>query len=65
MTKTPKQRHHWREALDSWFPTLIRYIGVALIVYAALVDQGKNPALIPAATGMFFFKTVYGGGGRE
>lgn len=59
----PKSRR--RAALDDWFPTLLRYAGVALMVYAALVDQGHNPALIPAATGMIFFKTVYGGGGKE
>ena len=36
------------------------------MVYAALVDKGKNPALIPAATGMIFLKTVYAGGdGKE
>jgi hypothetical protein len=54
-----------RKILDEWFPTVLRYAGVVLIVYAALVDMGRNPALIPAATGMIFFKTVYGGGGRE
>lgn len=60
-----RKREPWRKRLDAWFPTLIRYIGVALIVYAALIDKGHNPALIPAATGMFFFKTVYGNGERE
>ena len=38
---------------------------MTLLVYAALVDRGANPALIPAATGLIFFKTIYGGGGRE
>jgi hypothetical protein len=54
-----------RKILDEWFPTVLRYAGVVLIVYAALVDMGRNPALIPAATGMIFYKTIYGGGGRE
>jgi hypothetical protein len=30
-----------------------------MMVYAALIDMGRNPALIPAATGLIFFKTVY------
>jgi hypothetical protein len=30
------------------------------MVYAAFIDKGHNPALIPAATGMIFLKTVYG-----
>ena len=54
-----------RKALDMWFPTVIRYVGILLMVYAAVIDKGRNPALIPAATGMFFFKTIYGGGGKE
>lgn len=53
---------HLRKDFDQWFPTLARYAGIALMVYAALVDKGKNPALIPAATGMIFLKTVYGAG---
>lgn len=54
-----------RRRLDSTFPTLVRYGGFILMVYAALIDKGRNPALIPAATGMIFFKTVYGDGGRD
>lgn len=49
----------WRDSLDQWFPTLLRYAGLGLMVYAALIDRGRNPALIPAATGAIFFKTVY------
>lgn len=44
--------------LDRIFPTIVRYIGVALMVYAATVDRGRNPGLIPAATGMVFYKTI-------
>lgn len=51
-----------RKRLDEWFPTLVRYIGVSLMVYAALIDRGANPALIPTALGMILFKTVYNGG---
>lgn len=51
-----------RRALDTWFPTLARYFGLALMVYAVLVDRGRNPALIPAATGLVFLKTVVNSG---
>jgi len=30
------------------------------MTYAGFVDKGANPALIPAATGMIFFKTIVG-----
>lgn len=64
MTESPSHRG-LRKALDSWVPTLVRYAGIGLIIYAAVIDKGNNPALIPAATGMIFFKTIYGSGGKE
>lgn len=51
-----------RRKLDAWFPTLVRYGGVGLLIYAAVIDKGHNPALIPAAVGMILFKSVYGEG---
>ena len=54
-----------QKRLDQWFPTVVRYAGVGLMLYAALVDRGRNPALIPTAGGMFFFKSVYGTGRPE
>jgi hypothetical protein len=48
--------------MDSWFPTLARYVGLVLMTYAATVDRGRNPALIPAATGLIFLKNVLGNG---
>ena len=51
-----------QKQLDRWFPTLVRYVGIILMIYAALVDQGRNPALIPTALGLILFKTVYNGG---
>lgn len=54
-----------RRQLDSWFPTLARYCGLALLVYAVLFDKGRNPALIPAATGLVFLKTVLNGKDSE
>jgi hypothetical protein len=41
---------------------LARYFGLALMGYAVVFDQGRNPALIPAATGLIFLKTVLGNG---
>ena len=61
----PIKRSSKRRLMDNIFPTLVRYAGIALIVYAAFVDKGKNPALIPAATGMIFFKTIVGSGERD
>lgn len=51
-----------RKTLDVWFPTIVRYAGVGLLVYAAAIDRGQNPALIPTAAGMILFKSVYGEG---
>jgi len=50
-----------RRVLDSWFPTVARWCGLGLIFYAVLFDQGRNPALIPAATGLIFLKTAING----
>ena len=51
-----------RKKLDNWFPTVVRYAGVVLMFYAAIIDKGRNPALIPTAAGLILFKTVYGTG---
>lgn len=51
-----------RKKLDAWFPTVVRYFGIGLLVYAAVIDKGQNPALIPTAAGLILFKTVYGEG---
>lgn len=57
-----RKRVFSREVLDVWFPTVVRYAGVGLLLYAAVVDKGRNPALIPTAAGMILFKSVYGEG---
>jgi hypothetical protein len=54
-----------KHQFDHWFPTLVRYGGLFLLLYSAIIDMGRNPALIPAATGMIFLKTVYGGDKEE
>lgn len=45
-----------KEGLDSWFLTIARYsalcAGVGLFVYAGAIDRFRNPALLPAATGL-------------
>jgi hypothetical protein len=51
-----------RRRLDYWFPTLTRYAGFGLMLYAVAFDHGHNPELIPAATGMIFLKSVYQNG---
>lgn len=51
-----------RKKLDDWFPTVVRYGGFMLLFYAAVIDQGRNPALIPTAAGLILFKSVYGSG---
>ena len=50
-----------RRALDEWFPTIVRYLGIIILLWEVLVDTGKNPALITAAMGMILFKSLVGG----
>lgn len=47
-----------RAVLDDWLPTVVRWLGVASLVYGVFLDHFSNPAIIPAATGMLLFKTV-------
>lgn len=64
-TKSKRTEHkepNGQRTLDKWFPTIVRYLGVGLLVYAAVLDRGRNPALIPTAAGMILFKSVYGSG---
>jgi hypothetical protein len=59
---TRRRTNGRRKQLDDWFPTVVRYCGIGLMVYAGVIDRGRTPALIPTATGMILFKTIYGGG---
>ena len=59
---TRSKQPNGRKRLDEWFPTVVRYVGVGLLIYSGVIDRGANPALIPAAMGMILFKTVYGSG---
>jgi hypothetical protein len=58
----PAKRRNWNgwRVLDERFPTVVRYVGIVLMIYAGVIDMGRDPALIPAATGLIFFKTIYG-----
>lgn len=51
-----------RRSLDVWFPTIVRYVGLALLLYAAWT---KQVALVTAGTGMILFKTITGAGKDE
>ena len=57
------RRRITRRVLDTWFPTLARYFGLGLMGYAVFFDQGHNPYLVTAATGLIFLKNVVGNGG--
>lgn len=57
-----KHRTSWRRSADELHGTVVRYAGVALLVYAGAFDRFKNPALLPAAMGMIFYKNVVGKG---
>lgn len=65
-TSTPQDRppsrlERLRVALDAWYGTAARYLGVLLLVYSLLVDHLRNPALLPAAVGLMALKNVAGG----
>lgn len=49
-----------RQQLDDWFPTIVRYAGVALAIYTAIVHQFDRPSLAILAAGMIGFKTIWG-----
>jgi hypothetical protein len=55
-----RPRRNTRGSLDAWFGTAARYAGLGLLVYSVAVDRLKNPALLPAATGLMFLKNVTG-----
>jgi hypothetical protein len=50
-----------RKVLDEWFPTIIRYLGIIVLLWEIMIDRGKNPAMITAAMGMILFKSLVGG----
>lgn len=50
-----------RHDFDSSFPTVVRYVGLGIMIYATLIDKIERPSLLVAATGMILFKTVLDG----
>lgn len=50
-----------RKALDEWFPTVVRYVGVIVLLWELAIDKGQNPAMITAAMGLILFKSLIGG----
>ena len=54
-----------RRSLDAWFGTIARYLGLGLLVYSLAIDRLRNPAILPAATGLMFLKNVTGAGSDE
>lgn len=63
------RRRRWISSAWQWwranYPDVARLVGLALFVYAAVIDRGRNPALIPGATGLVFLKNVVGNGGGK
>lgn len=60
-----ERRLRWLRVANDGFPIVVQYIGVVMMIYAAFIDRGKNPELIPAATGMISFRVLYSYGGRK
>ena len=50
------------EYLNAYFPTIVRYLGLGLLVFLivdiVLMDKVDHPGLIVAATGMIGYKEV-------
>jgi hypothetical protein len=56
------------QQLDSAFPTVVRYIGIGLIVFWAIgrsIGLDVPESLLVAAAGMIGFKAVHKGGGNN
>lgn len=51
--------------LDEWFPRIVRYCGLGLLLYAAVFDHLDNPAMLPLGFGLVFFKNIYRSTDRE
>lgn len=50
-----------QQALDNWFPTVVRYLGLALMLFlvvGSVIGRVDFPAGFVAATGMILYKSV-------
>jgi hypothetical protein len=55
--------------LDDWFPTVVRYTGVAIVVFEVVIGS-QRPAILATAAAMMGFKdlldwTRHRGGGSD
>lgn len=50
-------------ALDRWWPTLLRYSGLALGAWEIAIDGLSNPSVLILAAGMMGLKDVLAQGG--
>lgn len=56
--RSEPQTEGLREALDLWWPTLVRYGGMALAAYEVVIDDFQNPSALILAGGMMGLKEV-------
>lgn len=57
-----------RKELDEYFPTLVRYMGIGVVVVyvgAALFGKHLPESILVAATGLILYKTVRGNGNGD
>jgi hypothetical protein len=54
----PPQKPGFRERLDLWWPTVVRYAGLALAGYEVGIDDFQNPSALVLAGGMMGLKEV-------
>jgi len=54
----PARKPGLRERLDLWWPTTVRYVGMAVAIYEILVDKFHNPSALVLAGGMMGLKEV-------
>ena len=62
-----ERRLRWLQTVWQWwkanYPDITRAVGIVTFLYGVFIDRGQNPALLPAATGLVFLKTVLNGKG--
>jgi hypothetical protein len=58
--RPPAKASRVQQALDSWFPTLVRYAGLGLMGWAVFFDHLAHIELVTASAGMILFKNVWG-----
>lgn len=46
------------DSLDLWWPTVIRYAGLGIVIYETIWDKVDRPSLLVLAAGMMGLKEV-------